>query len=293
VTTEGSAPRAYLPLVGAVLCASVGSIFVRLAQSPPLTVSFYRVFLASLLLAPLALPGLLRAWPSLPRARRLLLLGCGSALALHFASWIASLSLTSVAASVLLVNLAPVFNVVLSRLFLGETPAPTVLAALAVALAGAGLIAAQDWSSGGPSSLVGDALALAGALALSVYHVIGRGLRNALPLDTYVLAVWGSAAAVLGLLCLAFQSPLLGLPPRAFGWFLALAIVPTLGGHGLMNLSLRRLPAPVVGLFLLGEPVGASALAYVLLGEVPGTLTLAGGLVVLAGLGFLVFGGRS
>jgi drug/metabolite transporter (DMT)-like permease len=258
-----------------------------------LSVSFYRVFLASGLLAPLALPALLRGWPGLRGRHRALLVACGAALALHFATWIASLSFTSVAASVLLVNLAPVFNVLLSRAFLAETPGRPVLVALGVALAGAALIAAQDWSAGGPSPLVGDALALAGALMLSVYHVIGRGLRHALPLDAYVLGVWGSAAIVLAVLCLAFRSPLLGHSPRAYGWFLALALIPTLAGHGLMNLSLRRLPAPVVGLFLLGEPVAASALAYGLFGEVPGPLTLAGGSVILAALVVLVLRGRA
>jgi drug/metabolite transporter (DMT)-like permease len=276
-----------------VLCVSAGSIFVRLAQAPPLTVSFYRVFLAALLLAPLAVLPLRRAWGSLTRPRRLLLLGCGVALALHFATWVASLSLTSVAASVLLVNLAPVFNVVLSRVFLDERPTPRVLWALALATAGAGLIALEDWTAPGPAPILGDALALTGALMLSVYHVIGRGLRDALPLQAYVFGVWGSASIVLGLLCLAFRSPLLGMPTRAYAWFLALALVPTLAGHGLVNVALRRQPAHVVGLFLLGEPPCATLLAYALFAEAPGPLTLWGGLVVLFALAFLALGVRS
>jgi drug/metabolite transporter (DMT)-like permease len=279
--------------VAGVLCVSVGSIFVRLAQAPPLSVSFYRVFLAALLLAPFALPALRRGWPALPRGQRALLLACGGALALHFATWIASLSFTSVAASVLLVNLAPVFNVLLSRAFLSEVADRGLLVALGLALAGAALIAVGDSSSArGRSPLLGDALALAGALTLSVYHVIGRGLRHALPLNAYVLAVWAGAALALGVLCLAFRAPLVGHPAAAYGWFLALALVPTLGGHGLMNLSLRRFPAPVVGLFLLGEPLGASALAYALLDEVPGATTLAGGAIVLGALSALVLRGR-
>jgi drug/metabolite transporter (DMT)-like permease len=64
----------------------------------------------------------------------------------------------------------------------------------------------------------------------------------------------------------------------------ALALLPTLAGHGLVNLSLRSLPAPTVGLFLLGEPLGASILGYLCFGEVPGAATLAGGVLVLAAL---------
>jgi len=78
--------------------------------------------------------------------------------------------------------------------------------------------------------------------------------------------------------------PLAPFPPRTWLVFLALALVPTIGGHGLVNKALRSLPAPTVGLFLLGEPLGASLLALVVFGEAPGPWTLAGGAVVLAAL---------
>ena len=100
--------------------------------------------------------------------------------------------------------------------------------------------------------------------------------------------MWATAAAVLGVLCLLFRVPFAGYSARTFGLFLALALVPTLGGHGLVNLSLRRLPAPTVGLFLLGEPVGASLLAYFVFREVPGPWTLAGGVLVLVALAIVL-----
>jgi drug/metabolite transporter (DMT)-like permease len=287
-----SAPP-YLAIALAVACVSVGSILVRLAQAPALAVSFHRVFLATLLLTPFAGPRALSSWHALPPRTRLALLASGAALALHFGTWIASLSYTSVAASVLLVNAAPLFTVVFARLFLGERAPARVLVAIALALAGALLIAIGDWSSVGAAPLLGDALALAGAVTLAVYHVVGRGLRAALPLDAYLLWVWGTAAALLGLAALAAGIPLLGHPPRAWAAFLALAMVPTLAGHGLVNLSLRLLPAPTVGLFLLGEPVGATLLALALFGETPGGWTLAGGAVILAALALVVTGSRA
>jgi drug/metabolite transporter (DMT)-like permease len=286
-------PSPYLVLVAAVACVSVGSILVRLAQAPALAVSFHRVFLASLLLAPVAARPGLRAWRGLTRRRRLALVGAGLALALHFATWISSLSYTSVAASVLLVNTTPLFTVAIARLLLGESATPRVLAAIALALAGAGIIALSDWTGGGERPFFGDALAVAGALALSVYHVIGRGLREALPLDAYVLGVWGTAAAALAAMAAALRVPLAGYPPRTLVLFLALALVPTLLGHGLVNRSLRALPAPTVGLFLLGEPVGATLLAALFLGETPGAGTLAGGAVILAALVIVVAGPRA
>lgn len=281
----------YLVLLAAVVCVSFGSIFVRLALAPALAVAFYRIALASLLLAPFAEGAARAAWPQLTRRQGAALLASGLALALHFAAWIASLSYTSVAASVLLVNTTPLFSVALARLALREHVRGAVLLATLLALGGAGLIAYGDWASG-PVPLLGDALALAGAVALSIYHVAGRGLRDALPLDAYVFGVWSVASLALLALALVAGTPLFNFSARTWLVFLALAVVPTLGGHGLVNRSLRSLSAPTVGLFLLGEPVGATLLAWLLLGEQPGAWTLGGGAVVVTALALAVLGGR-
>ena len=283
-----NAERGYGLLILAVLCVSVGSIFVRLAAAPALAVAFNRIFLASVVVAPFAAPSLARAWPVLTARRRLILLASGVSLGVHFATWIASLSYTSVAASVLLVNTAPLFTLFFSWWFLGERASKAVLIAMAVALTGAALIAAGDWGDGGAASLKGDALAVAGAVTMSLYHVIGRGLRDALPLPAYVLGVWSTAAATLAVLAATARVPVFGYPPRTFALFLALAVVPTVVGHGLVNRSLRHIPAPTVGLFLLGEPIAASILAYAVFGENPGALTIGGGVLVLAALALVV-----
>ncbi|HEY8231173.1 MAG TPA: DMT family transporter [Vicinamibacteria bacterium] len=286
-----SAPRSpYVTLVTAVLLVSVGAILVRLAQAPPLAVSFYRMSIACVILLPFAWGDARRSWPALDRRSHLLLVAAGVALALHFATWIASLSHTSVAASVLLVNTAPLFATVMSRVFLGEKPPVAVQVAIPVAMAGAALIAFGEGGSS-PASLFGNLLAVVGAVTLATYQVIGRGLRGALPLNAYMLAVWGTAVVTLAALAVAFGTPFGGFPLRTWLAFTALAVVPTLGGHGLANRALRSLPAPTVGLFLLGEPVIASLLAYLIFGETPGAATLVGGAVVLAALA-LVLGRR-
>ena len=277
----------WLTLSLAVVFVSFGAILVRVAAAPALAVSFYRVALASLILLPFAARDAGRSWPALDARRRLLLVAAGLALALHFATWIASLSYTSVASSVLLVNTAPLFTLVLSQLFLGERAPTVVKAALPVALAGAALIAFGDWT-GSPGSLFGNALAVAGAIAVAVYQVIGRAMRAALPLNAYVLAVWATAALALAALALGLDVPLGGYGRLTWLAFVALAVVPTVGGHGLVNKSLRSLPAPTVGLFLLGEPVLASLFAWMLFAEAPGPWTLAGGVVVLSALGLVL-----
>jgi len=277
----------YVVLGLAVVFVSFGAILVRLADAPALAVAFYRVALASVLLLPFAARPARRSYPALSSRQRLILVGSGVALALHFATWIASLSYTSIASSVLLVNTAPLFTVFFARVFLREPAPPVVLVAIPLAFAGAALITLGDRIES-PASLFGNALALAGAVTMAAYHVIGRGLRGALPLDAYVLGVWSTAAATLAVLVAFLRVPFAGFPASTWLAFLGLAVVPTLGGHGLVNKSLRSLPAPTVGLFLLGEPVGASILAWVLFGEVPGRWTVAGGVVVLAALALVI-----
>ena len=280
-------PSPYVTLVLAVLLVSVGAILVRLAAAPPLAVSFYRMAIASLILAPFAWGDAGRCLPTLAPRPRLLLAAAGVALALHFATWIASLSYTSVAASVLLVNTAPLFAIVMSRVFLDEKPPLVVQVAVPIAMAGAALIAFGERSSS-PASLFGNLLALAGAVTLATYQVIGRGLRDTLPLNAYMLAVWGTSMLTLAVLMAAFGTRFGNYPVRTWLLFTALAVVPTLGGHGLANRALRSLPAPTVGLFLLGEPVIASLLALAFFGETPGPTTRLGGAVVLVALGLVL-----
>jgi drug/metabolite transporter (DMT)-like permease len=283
----GQAVSPFVVLVLGVLLVSVGAILVRLAAAPPLAVAFYRMAIASLILWPFAGREARRSWPGLSARPRLLLVLSGIALALHFATWIASLSHTSVAASVLLVNTAPVFAILMSRVFLGEQPPLVVKVAIPIAMVGAAVIALGDRSSS-PASLFGNLLAVAGAVTLATYQVIGRGLRGTLPLNAYMLAVWSTATLTLASLMAAFGTRFGNYPVRTWLAFAALAVVPTLGGHGLTNRALRSLPAPTVGLFLLGEPVIASLLAMALFGERPSAATLAGGAIVLAALGLVL-----
>lgn len=277
----------YATLVLGVLLVSVGAILVRLAAAPPLAVSFYRMSIASLLLSPFAWTDARQSWPKLSARPHLLLLASGVALALHFATWIASLSHTSVAASVLLVNTAPLFAIALSLVFLREKPPLAVQVAIPLAMVGAAVIALGDRDSS-PASLFGNLLAVAGAVTLATYQVIGRGLRAALPLDAYMLLVWGTATLTLAALMAGFGTRFAPFPPKTWLAFAALAVVPTLGGHGLTNRALRSLPAPTVGLFLLGEPVIASLLAMLLFGETPSAATLTGGAIVLAALALVL-----
>ncbi len=216
----------------------------------------------------------------------------GGMLALHFWSWNTSITLTSVAASVVLVDTQPVVVALISVLWLHESPTRTQWVGIVVAMLGAMIIATPDLLSESasaarhPHALLGDLLAAVGAVTAALYFVAGRRLRATLDLWPYVGLVYG--ACFLGLLLLAAitHAPLAPQPNRELAIFAALALGPMLLGHTGLNWALKHSPAYVVNLTLLGEPVGATIIAAMLPGirEIPGPLTFVGGAVVFAGV---------
>jgi drug/metabolite transporter (DMT)-like permease len=213
----------------------------------------------------------------------LALAGVGVALAVHFASWITSLSYTSVASSVIFVHVDPIFVALISHFFLGDKVSRRVVLGIGVAFIGATVIAVGDLGVG-EENLIGDALSIIGAVALGVYLMAGRRLRQRLDLTTYVTPVYAVSAVVLALGSVAVGAPLLGYDARVMLLFSVIALVPMIFGHTLYNWVLKWVSAPVVSISLLGEPVGASILAFIVLGEAPGPLTMIGGAVTLAGI---------
>jgi len=221
--------------------------------------------------------------------------GAGAMLALHFWSWNSSIGLTTVAASVVLVNLQPAFVAIISALWLGEPPGRRQVGGIVLAMAGAFVVAAQDLGDPGPSggrALLGDALAVVGAITAALYYSVGRRLRQTLGLWPYVGLVYGACLATLLLIALVLRVPLAPQPPRELAIFAALAAGPMMLGHTGMNWALKYLPAYVVNLTVLGEPVGATLLAALVpsIGELPTVWTILGGALILAGV--LVTTGR-
>jgi drug/metabolite transporter (DMT)-like permease len=165
---------------------------------------------------------------------------------------------------------------------------------IALALAGGLVVAISDAGvdGGGLAAAVplrgralhGDLLALTGAWMMAGYMLVGRRLRARLALAPYLLLVYGMAAAVLALATAAAGQSLIGLPGRAWLWLVLLALVPQLVGHSSFNWALRHLPAAVVAVAMMGEPVGSATLAYAFLGEVPSLLKVAGAALILTGI---------
>jgi drug/metabolite transporter (DMT)-like permease len=286
-------PRAPIVLTLALLGVSLSGPLVRLSHAHPLAIAAWRLGFSLLVIAvALLVTGEWRQWRRLSRRELAIAIGAGAMLALHFWSWNSSVALTSVAASVVLVNTQPVVVALLSVLWLHERPSRRQWIGIAISMLGALIVAFPDLvsdaldGSGRANALLGDLLALGGALTAAIYFVIGRKLRATLDLWPYVGLVYGSCFVVLLLLAALAGAPLAPQPPRELAIFAALALGPMLLGHTGLNWALKHSPAYVVNLTLLGEPVGATLIAAMLPGirEIPGPATLVGGLVVLAGI---------
>lgn len=288
-------PHPYLVLLAAVLAVSWAAPLIRLTAAPPLAIAAWRLTLASLFLLPFfARPAGRAGWPAMGKGERWIAIGAGVALALHFAAWITSLRLTSVAASAVLVSLSPVFAWVLSSVFLRERPTPLQAAGIVLGVAGAAVIALGDARAGGAHVLLGDLLALLGAMCAAAYLVVGRRLRAGLGLVAYVTPVYGVAAVVLLVWAGARGEAFRAYPAADWAIFAALAAGPMLVGHTGFNYALRYLPAYTVNVGVLAEPVGATLIAWTLpaIAEAPSTSTLAGGAVVLVGVALTLIGSR-
>ena len=290
-----------MPPVLALAFALVGISFaaplVRLSGAHPVVIALWRLAFSLVMVGVmLAATGTWRQWRGLSRRDVLVAAGAGVMLALHFWSWNASVGYTTIAASATIVNLMPAFVAIASARWLGEVPSRRQMLGIGVAMLGAFVIALPDFlaaasgaagPAGGPrNALLGDALALVGAVTAALYYVAGRRLRATLDLWPYVGIVYGACFVALLVLAAAMRAPVWPQPPRELAIFLGLAVGPMMLGHTGMNYALRYLPAYVVNLTTLGEPVGATVLAMLIPGiaEVPGAWTLAGGAVLLGGV---------
>jgi len=277
----------------AIVGISVAAPLVRLSQAPAVVVALWRLGFSLVLVgAALLLSGQWREWRTLRSSELSLATIAGVALAGHFWSWNASVHLTTIAASVTLVCLQPAIIVAISAAYLHESPTRTQLAGIAIALGGAltitlpDLLRAAPGGSGPPNPLLGNLLALLGALLASIYYVIGRRVRARLGIWSYVGIAYTACFAALFVAAVVTRVSIVPQPSRELLIFAGLALGPMLLGHTGMNWALRYRPAYVVNLTVLAEPLGASLIAAALpvIAETPPATTIAGGAIVLTGL---------
>lgn len=291
--------KPYWVLALSLLGIAFAGPLVRLSRADPVAIAVWRLGFSLLIVgAFLMATREWRDWQRIaPRELLLAVIG-GISLALHFWAWNASIQLTTIAASVTLVSLQPAVVATISAMALREVPSRRQILGIAIAIAGAFIIAAPDLRGGiapsGNRPLLGNLLATSAAVTAAIYYTIGRRLRGSLGIWAYVGIVYSAAFVSLLAIALSRGTPLAAQPPREIAIFAGLAIGPMLIGHTGMNWALKYLPAYVVNLTVLGEPVGATLLGALIpsIRQIPTVNTLVGGAIVLAGV-VLAAGGAS
>ncbi|MDP8957142.1 MAG: DMT family transporter [Actinomycetota bacterium] len=277
----GIRPYQILLLIVGVVAVSFAAIFIRVADAPALSTAFYRNAMAAALFLPLAMARRKEVRSLSSRQFGVAFLS-GALLALHFATWIASLSLTTVASSVVLVTTSPIFVAAASRALFGERVGGTTFIGILIGLVGAGIVSGGDFGISRRAA-VGDLLALAGAITAAGYLLAGRRLRAEMSLFAYVGVVYTTCALLL-LPAAAFGGRLTGFSGETWLMFGLLAVIPQAVGHTIFNYLLKDMDATLVAISIMGEPVGSTLLALAFFGEVPPWTAIVGGVLILAGI---------
>lgn len=273
----------YAALVIGVIAVSTSAIIVKLTSAPAPVIAFYRLFFSTVLISPLFLMKSFGELRAMSKKDWLFSTIAGVLLAFHFILWFESLNFTSVASSVVLVTLQPLFAFIGTYLFFKEKVSKTALFSGIIAIAGSIIISWGDFQISG-LALLGDLLALAACAMITAYLLFGQGIRKRHSLTLYTFIVYGISSITLLFYCLLLQYPLAPYPMTDWYYFLLLAIVPTLLGHSLFNWSLKWVSTNTISIMILFEPVGAIILAYYILGEKVILSQVIGGAVIMIGI---------
>lgn len=273
-----------------VAIAVVGVAFsgplMAMMAAPALAIAFWRNALGAAVLVPAAGARRHREVASLTRREVATIIVAGVALGLHFATWVAALKLTSVAAAVALVSTQVVWVVLIERAR-GLKPAPGTWLGVTTALGGVLVITGVDVTVS-RDAVLGDLLALTGAAFAAVYFILGARVRARRSTTTYNAGCFAVSALTLALLALVFGQSLAGLSARDWGLILAVTVAAQLLGHGLFNHVLSVMSVTVVSLVILLEVPLAALIAAVLVGDAPPLGTYLGLTAILAGLALVV-----
>lgn len=277
---DGSKKVIYLLFLG-LLATSFPAILVRFADAPAITISFYRNIIAAGLIFPLIF--LHRAKISDFRHMALPVLMTSCFLGLHFWTWNASLKMTTVASSLVIVATQPIWSAILGRVFLKEKVSKRGWLSIFIALSGIAAIAMTDIGTSA-GSLRGDLLALAAAIFASLYLVMGRSVRDKIPILYWLFTVYFCASLILFIPLSASKAPMSGFSSKTWLMFFLMGLIPSAVGHSLLNYSVRFIEAYKTQLGLLLEPLVSSLLAFVIFMEKPPAAFYPGAALALAGV---------
>ena len=297
-----SSPAIALVITLGILSVSTAAVFIKLCDdAPAVVIAAARLSIATLILIPPAVLARRRGGAGVSKIHLGRTLLAGAFLAGHFHFWIASLKHTSALSSTLLVTTNPVFVAIASYFLFRERIHRWLAAGIMLAAAGGAVVAVSDASSsaaplpartttvdgtsgvgGETDPLYGDLLAVAGAIMGSCYFLVGRRVRKEMSLLTYITPVYAVAAVLLLIVMVVSGEGFGGYRGSTYLFFLLLAVVPQILGHGSLNWALKYMSATLMSIFLLAEPIGTAILAYLVLGEhIAPTQGIGGGLILV------------
>ena len=281
--------KPYIALLVSIVSVSFAAIFIKLCSAPSLSIAFYRLLFTTLLVLPFVLihKKTRTELRNLSHTTILIMVGIGLILAAHFALWITSIELTSIASSVILVTAHPLLVGPVSHFFLKERLSTANAFGIGISVSGVFILVYGNYGfAQGLDTLEGNILAILGGVAAGLYIMGGRKLRKTVSVASYAVVVYAVGTVALFFTCLFFNAPIYNLSMEDYGLILLMAVVAGLFGHTLYNWSLEYVRASLASVVLLGEPIGSSLLAFVIpqIHQVPSQYTLFGGGVILIGI---------
>ena len=281
--------KPYIALFISIASVSFAAIFIKICSAPSLSIAFYRLLFTTLLILPFVLlhKKTRNELRNLSRSTILIMAGIGLILAAHFALWITSIELTSIASSVILVTAHPLLVGPVSHFFLKERLSTVNAFGIGLSVSGVFVLVYGNYGfAQGLDTLEGNILAILGGVAAGLYIIGGRKLRKTVSVASYAVVVYAVGTVALFFTCLFFNAPVYNLRIEDYGIILLMAVVAGIFGHTLYNWSLGYIRASLASVVLLGEPIGSSLLAFAIpqIHQVPSHYTLFGGSIILVGI---------
>ncbi len=276
-------PSKYIVLAGTFF-TSLSSIIIRFSEAPALVISAYRMLFTSLLLL---IPVMLTSrdeFRNITKKEYMLCTVSGIFLALHFASWISSIKMTTIANSTILVSCSPIFVALANYFLTKEKLSRKMAVGISMSLAGTAIIATGSLGDSASNMMLGNTLAFLGAVFVAGYLVIGGVVRKNMSAGIYVFIVYSVSTAALFIMCLASKTPIYPYSTKEFILFAALAFFCSILGHTVYNYMVKYVSSTLISVSTLSEPIFASIMAIIIFMEIPSVHTVIGGSIIIAGI---------
>ncbi|WP_313371006.1 DMT family transporter [Sedimentibacter sp.] len=275
-------PSKYIVLAGTFF-TSLSSIIIRFSTAPALVISSYRMLFTCIILLPVIIKNR-NEFTELNKKNIILCIISGIFLALHYATWISSIKLTTIANSTILVSCSPIFVCLANYFIIKEKLSKKMIMSIVVSLAGTIIIALGSAGASASNMMLGNTLAFLGAIFVAGYLVIGGIVRKNLSAGAYVFIVYSVSTVVLFIMCLLSSTSVYPYPPREFMLFISLAFFCSILGHTLYNYMVKYVSSTLISVSTLSEPIFASLMALVIFKEIPSLYTLLGGVIIITGI---------